>query len=559
MRDRSLRRKWACCGALALAFAGCSAKRDDTGAPPPTPTGADDAGVPPPSGDAGPADEFTRALTTDLEQQGFLVSQGYTILYQADDCERFTYAATKNCYLNNPAAPYVALVVKPWPDEHQDPAVANVMGGVVPGHTGVYRLDRREAIVVYGRLPPKGKYFGLQTWVYSQQGRWSQQDYDFWAHKPNLVVPIQYVFDTLPPEDPSATRVQSFSAISNVVNNVVIERQSGSSFGQIRYFVITPDDTMNEAVRSALAGAGVNERDVFTEQVPQRDELGAIPIGLGSEASDFVSVFRYAVPEDPAAGQAWRNERPFTVLRVRAREGTPRPYPLFTPDPRTAIDELGNEQLTTDFANLIRSVCDRAQGTQWNLEGSGCEQTPPPSSLMIDPVRDYGWTGTYCRSVGMDCLGDQQESAYFFGPPQPLDDGEIYAVVGTLGTKTGNATYTAVSVNNPAVLKGAANLLDSTLEGSASAYGGTVKDPNTFFVWYFARDCNAIVGLTDGKCTPITPEMVPLRNDTAAMGDPALKGMLQLGLRHYVKPGTARGPDSTKLITPRVLKFTRRR
>ena len=58
--------------------------------------------------------------------------------------------------------------------------------------------------------------------------------------------------DTVPADDPQSTRVQSFSAISNVINNVVIERQSGSSWGELRYFVITPDASMDEAVRDAL-------------------------------------------------------------------------------------------------------------------------------------------------------------------------------------------------------------------------------------------------------------------------------------------------------------------
>ena len=430
----------------------------------------------------------------------------------------------------------------------------------MPGDSGTFRLDPREAIVIYGRLPPPGRYFGLQTWVYSQEGHWKQEDFDFWAQTPNLVVPMQYLFDTLPADDPESTRLQSFSAISNIINNVVIERQSGGSFGQTRYFVVTPDASMDEAVRSALQGLGVADRDVFTEPIPQRDELGSIgPLGLGKDANDFVTFMRYAVPDDPVAGEAWRNELPLTVLRVRApaSAGAPIPYPLLTFEPRTAVDEIGNAQLTSDFASLVRSVCDRARGVPWSLEGSGCEEPPPEASIMKDLVRDYGWTGPYCRSVGMDCLGDQQDASYFFAPPRPLDNGEIYAVVGALATKTGNATYAALSINNPSLFKGAANLLDTTLEGSGSAYAATVNDPDTFFVWFFARDCGAIAGLTDGKCTTVTPQMVPLRGDTAAPGDPSLHGMFQVGLRNYVKPGTARGPDSRKQITPRVLMFTR--
>ena len=298
------------------------------------------------------------------------------------------------------------------------------------------------------------------------------------------------------------------------------------------------------------------DRDVFTEPIPQRDELGSIgPIGLQREASDFVTFMRYAVPDDPVAGEAWRSELPLTILRVRAPGGTPTPYPLFTFEPRSAVDEIGDPRLTSDFANLNRAVCERARSAPWNLEARGCDQ-PAPESLMTDLVRDYGWTGPYCRSIGMDCLGDQQDAAYFFAPPLPLDNSEIYAVVSPLATRTGNATYAAVSVNNAALFKGAATILDATLAGSADPYAASLQSPDRFFVWFFARDCDAIADLTDRNCTAITPEMVPPRGAPTALGDPALHGMFQLALRNYIQPGTARGPDSTRLITPRILTFT---
>lgn len=548
MRIEPMLRGKACWVAFALALAGCAAGTEVE--PPPGGTGGTGG-----TGGAGGGDQLTQTLTKNLEDQGYLVSQGYPILYQASDCEAFTYPLTENCYGNNPAAPYVAAVVKPWPDEYQDPAVADVMGGVVPGYTGVHRFDTREALVIYGRLPPPGKYFSLQTWVYSEEGHWSQSAYDYWAARPDRAVPMQYLFDTLPANDPESNRIQSFSAISNIVNNVVIERQSGASFGQIRYFVITPDVRMDRTVRRALAKLGVRDQDVFTEPVPPRDELGSIPIGLGKNADDFTTLMRYAVPEDPEAGQAWRQELPLTILRVRAQDGAPEPYPPLVFDRRTAVDEVDDAQLTSDFASLVRSVCDRARGAPWGYDSSGCDEPPPDSSVMKNLTQGYGWTGPYCRSIGMDCLGDQQDAAYYITPPNPLDEGEVYAVVGTLATETGNATYSALSVNDPSLFKGSANVLDSVLAGSASSYAATVRDPDKLYVWFFARDCDAIADLTDGHCTTITPEMVPLRGDTTAPGDPTFHGMFQVGLRDYVKPGTARGPDATKLVTPHILTF----
>jgi hypothetical protein len=86
----------------------------------------------------------------------------------------------KNCLANNPAAPWVAPIVKTWPDEYVDPAAVNAVGKVPSGYTGTYRLDPRDAIVVYGEMPPPGHYMSLQTWEFSQNGRWSADTYAKW-------------------------------------------------------------------------------------------------------------------------------------------------------------------------------------------------------------------------------------------------------------------------------------------------------------------------------------------------------------------------------------------
>jgi hypothetical protein len=132
---------------------------------------------------------------------------------------------------------------------------------------------------------------------------------------------MQYLFDTIPPNDPKSQRVISFSALGDVVNNVVMDRQSGYPFGETRYFIITPSATTDDAVRRALQAQGVPDNHIFTEQIPRTDDLGPIgPLGMGKDAIDFFTAFRYAIP-DPGyetAAQDWRNDPPLTVLRVRA-------------------------------------------------------------------------------------------------------------------------------------------------------------------------------------------------------------------------------------------------
>ena len=502
---------------------------------------------------------FTRRLVGDLRKSGFQTRRGYPHLYTFDDCQAYTYPLLKNCFGNNPAAPYVVPVVKSWPKEYVDPATVNAFGQTRRGYSTTYRLHRREAIVIHGRMPPPGRYMGLQTFEFSQQGRWKAADYDQWANTPNVALAIQYVFSTIPPNDPTSERVITLSALGDIVNNVVMQRRSGYPFAKKRYFVITPSAATNRAVRGALQAQGVRNRRIFTEQVPRKDKFGQIgPLGMGKKAIDFWTAFRYAIP-DPGYEQAaaeWRNQPPLKVLRVRAPAsvGPVRRYGSLSFEKRTAHSEA---YLAGDLQNLVNAACDRARSTL-QLESADCTQPPPASSLMVDPVRDYGWTGPYCRKISMDCLGDQQDAAYYLSGALPLDSGQVYAVVGTLATQTGNATYAALSVNDASTFAGAANILDTDLRGSAEGYANTVSNTDKFFVHYFTRDCAALGDLPDGaqNCTGITPQMAPLAGDTTALGDPALHGMVALGLRNYIAPGTKRGPDSSKLLTPRTLTFS---
>jgi len=57
-----------------------------------------------------------------------------------------------------------------------------------------------------------------------------------------------------------------------------------------------------------------------------------------------------------------------------------------------------------------------------------------------------------------------------------LDNGEIYAVAGTLGTETGNANYVGLGGNQVSTFNGVANLSDKALEDTAKAHKRKVKN-----------------------------------------------------------------------------------
>ncbi len=87
------------------------------------------------------------------------------------------------------------------------------------------------------------------------------------------------------------------------------------------------------------------------------------------------------------------------------------------------------------------------------------------------------------------------------------------------------------------------------LKGSADIYG--VGNSGKFFVHCFTKDCDVLKDVPGWKdsCSP-TNGVEP------AIGDPALRGKFIIVLRDYIATRTQRGPDVSKLLTPRVLMFT---
>lgn len=505
---------------------------------------------------------FPRTLVHNLTARGFQVSEGYALFYDKDACAKYTYPALHSCFGNNPVSPYVIPVVKAWPEEYVGPTPVNTFGEVRSGYTPVYRLDPRDAVIVYGQMPPPGKYMSLVTYEWSQHGRWKAKDYNQWANTPN-VLPLSYLFSTIPPGDAGAERTWSLSTLGETVNNVVMQLKSGEDpFGKNRYIIITPSAGTDQAVRSVLQAQGVSDDDIFTEQIPSRDEFGPIgPLGMGKNAIDFWGLFKY-VPIDQDAAQEWwdsfQGDNPaLKVMRVRAPAslGPVQRYDLLTYDQRTAISEA---YLADDLQNLVNAVCDRVE-TGMGLHSADCSQTPPASSFMADVLKDFGWAGPYCRKVNMWC-GDQPDAGLFGTGPLPLDAGQVYAVVDTLATETGNATYVGLSVNDLSTFLAPTGVTDPTLKGSADSYAATVANTGKFFVHYFTRDCTKLVNaqLVDREqdCTTINEDMVPKQGATDAMGDPALFGTFMAAIRDYIAPGTKRGPDTTQLLRPRILTFT---
>ena len=485
----------------------------------------------------GRVDSTARRLANDLEQQGFEVTRGYFKLYTNNDC-RMSYDVLGSCLGNNPAAPYVLPLVPPWPDERVDPALIGALGKTAKGYGGSFRFAQREAIVILGVMPPRASYFGLQTYLFTRQGTYDTTSPQYLWVAANLPYLLHLFFATVPNNQ---ARIELFASLSNSNNNVVIERQSGAVWDQVRYFVITPDQSMDAAVRTTLSSIGVAAKDISTEPIP-----GNLNLGIGESSDDFMMLMRYAMPEDGGAKRTpsdrWRNDLPLVVLRVRdARTGAqPQPYPKVTLETRTATNELGYQ---TDLDHIVAGVKAR-----W-------EQPEATTKPALNLQAQLHMVGPDCTKIGMNCLADTLDTAYQMSRRFPLDGDpqQVYAVAGALGTETGNATYVGLGLNNSLKQLGVGNVSGSQLRGSASGYSPGASAPDKFFVYYFTRNCRGLEKLTGGHCFSVPKTMLPKCKDPADL----TCELLVFSLRDYIRPGTQRGPDAAQLLSPVVVMLHR--
>lgn len=480
-----------------------------------------------------------RRLVDDLEPQGYEVARGYFKLYTQDDCP-YSYEVLHSCLGNNPAAPYVLPIVPAWPDEWVDPGTVGIVGPTAEGTNASYRLDPREAIVILGLLPPPARYFGLQTYLLSSQGKWKRNSDQYLFVRDYVPALLNTFFTVLPKND---ERLQLFADLSDPINNVVIENGSSAVWDQVRYFIITPDQSMDRAVRGALARLGIPDTTIFTEQIPTKLGSTNLRIGLNEQSDDFISVLRYAMPDDATRGNAWREDLPLVVLRIRDTRPPrgPQSYPWAPFETRYGTTPP-ETHLKPDLVLLAGAICSR-----W---GQPCNPKPL-LNMKASPLR---WTGPECVKVGMNCLAPNEDSAYFMGSRLWLPDDRVYALVGALGTRTGNATYVGLGLNESTTQLGFANIDDDTLKDTANAYAA-VPNHDLFFLQYFARDCKGkrLEALTEGSPCYSIGDQLPYCPDP----DDLTCAELVLSVRDYLLPGSQRGPAPELTLNPLVIPLQR--
>ena len=311
---------------------------------------------------------------------------------------------------------------------------------------------------------------------------------------------------------------------------------------------------MDSAVRQTLAGLGIPDNTVFSEQIPSKLGDTDMAVGLAEGSDDFLTVLRYAMPDDGGGARtrsnAWRERLPLVVLRIRDTRPAhrPQPYPAVQFEARFGT-EPPETALEPDLHTLAKAIC-RRWGQPCDLEGQAFDQRVP--RLINMPAPPLHMTGPECVKIGMNCLAPTEDTVYFMSAKLPLPDNRVYAVVGALGTRTNNATYVGMGLNSSVTQLGFDNIDGEKLVGSADGYD--VPNHERFFIQYFARDCTdeKLVALTGGHCYSIGDKL-PNCYDPA---DPTC-AMLGITLRNYILPDSQRGPAPNLTLAPRLIPLQR--
>ena len=464
------------------------------------------------------------AVRADLTAGGFAVTRGYWTLWDDFDC-RYPIQTIGYCFGNNPTAPYGLAIVPQWKDEYWDQRFHHIVTQPRRNMAATFRMDRREALLVIAQMPPPARYFGIQTNVFTREDEFNPSD---------IIIPrvsadplLQSILFGGSPDPLRRTMVAS---IGNATNNVVMKNRTGQQpWGKPGYFLISSDAGLTQAIIDALGRAGVSSSAVFTEPVAPQ----LVHLGLDRAADDMITYIRYALPEDKVAGDRWRRELPVTILRIRdmSERQYSHPYPI--PEYTTRTANYDEAALQTDLGALVNAV--RAHWDQPDAD-----------------VRTFFSAYTYLDLIGqhclgypdptrgpMDCLGDTQDADYQISQSLRLDEDLVVAVLGTLATETGNATYVSVSVNWFPKLVGVLNLDDTDLSGSAAPFAAALQhDARLFYLHYVARDCR---GLT--PCVEVPTRSVPAGE------------VIKLIQRNYINPGSTNGPRPDKLRNPIAITF----
>lgn len=475
----------------------------------------------------------------------YSIYEGTHMLYSLNICP-LGISLWGNCFGANPAAPYIVPAYEMAEGEYLDLSYGEFPDIEVDGtlYRSILRYHETEARVLIVNTPPRAAYWGYQTYLFSRFGT------------PSSSLISSSLPDTY---SPSPGRYSVFNSISNPINIFQVKEQmelENPWGGQTIAIISTADQDTATDVKNSLLNQGFEENQIFIESFAPKT------MGLDSSADDFFTLMRYALPELEASKDYYENPI-FKNFRVIAKNRTnTNSFEDQILDARSANDESSLSLGLLELASKVRSKVFSSSSQKFFIS---------PISLGIDTYN--------CIEDRTNCLGDTRDTdTYLISVNFTLDQDETIVIVGVNHTKTENGSYVSLSINDsgyirpselrsndtgliehsisqageslgfdeanrPAILEGSAERAISLLDVSLSA--STLANIDKYWVKILKRP--QVEGEPLSGCGNL-PECFEISTETDK--GVALDRKINIMRRVYIKPGTARGPDASKLLKP---------
>jgi hypothetical protein len=490
-------------------------------------------------GDAPETLQIYTDAVAQLRESGYHVAQGNAFLFTNDACPIFV-EIFGNCFGNNSAAPYI-VPQPPTEGAHVDPVYAAPLNTPGPdGNTNVvYRLSDDDALITVVSYPPKGAYFGFQSYVFTS----AISNYP-------VSKPLQVV---APNGENQPIRYQLFASVGNSLNNVVVQNQFRSPWdAQVVVYVSTSNRLLADDLVQRLSAKAVNPSAIMVEKIGDN-----VRTGNDQASDDLLTLIRYAVPQDQAAADAWLGnlKANVKVYKVSKSTGVSR-YPTNRYTPRAGTSEEPLRAPLDELSALLGTWLASVQPTQ------------AIQALAFSPVNAYdpitqtpsGLVGSECIEKGTICLGDSQDTyTYAISPNVRLSGADTLVVAGVNHNAMANASYISLAIYNAAIATGVASASQTnpdavgfdkgTLTGSAEAVLRELNRYDDASPALKAALPKLYVSLVARDCIHAKPYCVSLQG-TAMIpeGD-----NINVYERAYLRPGDTTSADLNGMLRPRMI------
>jgi hypothetical protein len=489
----------------------------------------------------------TNAAIKSIAASDYVVTQGNIFLFTNSNCPQFI-DIFGSCFGNNAAAPYV-ISQPPTEGTYIDPYYAAPLN--VTGPDGVntniaYRLGDQDALLTVVKYPPKGAYFGYQSYVFTSEiSNYPQSR------------PLQVV-------SPDKDRYEIFGSVGNDVNNIIVENQSGSPWdGKVIIYITTSNQLLADQITSKLIGKGVNPKSIMIEK------LGAnVRTGRDKEADDLVTLMRYALPQDVTAGEDWYSkiDSNVTVYKVSNPSAAIVRFPENQYTARTGNSELQLISALDELASLLQSWSS-ARPTLGSLSAVSTS-TFTRSSIDLDGI-PTGLVGSDCIEKGTICAGDNQDtSTYAFSPKFDLSSDSILFVAGVDHNKFNNSSYISLSIYNANQMAGIASSSQANYSAVGFNSGSLTGSDNVVSsAEYVLREIglydaasnilklalpNLYINLVAKNCSIAVQYCVDLDGNNL-IPDTNPPTPINMYERSYIRPGATTGASPNVMVFPRVI------